>query len=154
MNRFKMDESIPSRSFISLSNSDSGLTLLKADSLVRKVAEQEEELKRKDERINDLEEQVIDLQDIIEKCMYESDCSIRIKDITFVILLPFLLSYSAYLNIQSLSFADWGIRSFINLQLMLLIAGHRSKIIKCLQSSISVIQNLGIFTSIHTPQML
>ncbi len=55
-------------SFLSLQGTDSGVTLVTTDSLVRKNGQLRKEVQEKTEKIEDLEETVGDLQDIINKC--------------------------------------------------------------------------------------
>ena len=63
-----MEPSNLSTSFISLSSSDSGLTLVQPGPLVRRVQEQNSELKNQNETNINLKEQISDLEDIVYKC--------------------------------------------------------------------------------------
>ena len=54
----------------SLVGSDNGLTLLKYGLLNRKKEQQQAEIKKKDEKINELQETIIELQGVAKKCKY------------------------------------------------------------------------------------
>ena len=53
-----------------MAGSDNGLTLLKYGLLIRKKEQQQAEIKKKDEKINELQETIIELQDVAKKCKY------------------------------------------------------------------------------------
>ena len=57
-----------STSFISLSSSDSGLTIVRPGPLVRRVQEQNGKLKNQNETIINLKEYISDLKDVVHKC--------------------------------------------------------------------------------------
>ncbi len=63
-----MEDKLLTTSFLSLQGTDSGVTLVTTDSLVRKNGQLRKEVQEKTEKIEDLEETVGDLQDIINKC--------------------------------------------------------------------------------------
>ncbi len=65
-----MEDKLLTTSFLSLQGTDSGVTLVTTDSLVRKNGQLRKEVQEKTEKIEDLEETVGDLQDIINKCEF------------------------------------------------------------------------------------
>ena len=65
-----MDETRERTSFLSLRGSDSGLTLINTDALVRKSEQQERQIERKNKLIDELEDRIEDLEDIAETCKF------------------------------------------------------------------------------------
>ena len=63
-----MDTKRVNKSFMALSRSDSGLTLVNSDSLVRKNEQQQLEIETKSKKIVELEDIVYNLEDVIVKC--------------------------------------------------------------------------------------
>ena len=63
-----MDAKRVNKSFMALSRSDSGLTLVNSDSLVRKNEQQQLEIETKSKKIVELEDIVYNLEDVIVKC--------------------------------------------------------------------------------------
>ena len=65
-----MEPSNLSTSFISLSTSDSGLTLEKPGPLVHREQKQNGELKSENETIINLKEHISELKAVVQKCTY------------------------------------------------------------------------------------
>ena len=65
-----MEETTERTSFLSLRGSDSGLTLINTDALVRKNEQQERQIERKNKMIGDLEDRIVDLEEIAQTCKY------------------------------------------------------------------------------------
>ena len=63
-----MDTKRVNKSFMALSRSDSGLTLINSDSLVRKNEQQQLEIETQSKKIVELEDIVDNLEDVIVKC--------------------------------------------------------------------------------------
>ena len=57
-------------SFLSLRGSDSGLTLVNTDALVRKCDQQDRLIESKKEKIANVKEKIEELQDMVETCEY------------------------------------------------------------------------------------
>ena len=57
-----MAEKAPNSSLLSLSSLDSGVTLAKSESLLQKSEKQEIELRKKDEKIKELERIIADME--------------------------------------------------------------------------------------------
>ena len=63
-----MDEASEQPSFLSLRGSDSGLTLVNTDTLIRKCDQQDRLIEQKNKHITELEEKIEELQDMEETC--------------------------------------------------------------------------------------
>ena len=68
-----MEETRERTSFLSLLGSDSGLTLVNTDALVRKSEQQKRQIERKDKAIEELEERIEYLLEVVETCEYILD---------------------------------------------------------------------------------
>ena len=64
----EMAETSEQPSFLSLRGSDSGLTLVNTDALIRKCDQQDRLIERKNKQITELEEKIEKLQEIEETC--------------------------------------------------------------------------------------